>query len=204
MRDYSQNKESLVLKSIFDIIGAESNFAVEFGAGNGYDLSNIRYFLEQGWSGLQIEGIVSADSNVKQEFITKENINDLFKKYKVPTNVDLVSIDIDGNDYWVWKELNYEPNVVLIEYNSNFAVGEKYALKYDANHIFEGYYSASISAFIDLAIQKGYYLCREVNFCNLIFVKNKFKEVIPELDPYTIGLPKKHHAGIEVSKFTQV
>jgi hypothetical protein len=122
----------------------------------------------------------------------------------VPSNVDLVSIDIDGNDSWVWKELNYEPNVVLIEYNSNFVVGEKYALKYDANHIFEGYYSASISAFIDLAIQKGYYLCREINFCNLIFVKNKFKEVIPELDPYTIGLPKKHHAGIEVSKFTQV
>ena len=204
MRDYSQNKEGILLKELFDKIGTESRYAVEFGAGDGVSLSNIKGLVELGWEGLQMEGIVEPTSNVKEEFITKDNINDLFKKYNVPHNVDLVSIDIDGNDYWVWKELNYAPNVVIIEYNSNFALGENYALIYNEKHVFDGFYSASISAYIELAKAKGYFLYREVNFCNLVFVKDKFKGIVDELNPAILDLPKAHHGGKQLNRFTKV
>jgi len=147
MKDYSQYGESKILFEIFEKIGTENKFVVEFGASDGFWLSNARMFIEMGWDSLQMDGITEPKNGVKHEFITKENINTLLEKYSVPKNLDLMSIDIDGNDYWVWKELTYEPNVVIIEYNSNFDINESYTLIYDANHDFKksgGFYSASV------------------------------------------------------------
>lgn len=206
MKDYSQHGESLVLNSLFEKIGTVEKYGVEFGASNGYHLSNLRFFLESGWTGLQMEGFVNTGSEVKQEFITKENINELFDKYQVPQIFDLLSIDIDGNDYWVWKEINREPNVVIVEYNSNFPVDLSVALEYNPNHTFDGShaYSASFKAFCNLAEQKGYYLYQEVAYCNLIFVKNIFKQIAPSLFT-NISLPfHQHGQNLHGKKFITV
>lgn len=206
MKDYSQHGEGLLLKDIFDALQITHGYAVEFGASDGYWLSNIRGFLEMGWTGLQLEGITRVQNEVKQEFITKENINELFAKYNVPTNFDLLSIDLDGNDYWIWKELHWNPKVVIIEYNSNFTSDESYALHYDANHNFYesgGFYSASAKAFVQLAKKKGYFLYKEVAFVNLIFIRNDFASQFDELD-YTQIQPKHHHGGKNLTKFEQV
>lgn len=135
---------------------------------------------------------------VNREFITAENINSLFEKYSVPKKFDLLSIDIDGNNYWVWKELKYEPNVVIIEYNSNFDVNENYVLSYNPKHDFYesgGYYSASVSALVELGKSKGYFLHKEVSFTNLIFVKDVFKNELLEFDYKQLNLPKPDHGG---------
>lgn len=178
MIDYSQFGESKILWDIFEKIGTRSKFAVEFGAADGYRGSNIRMFLENGWKGLQVEGVSDVKNNVKREFITKDNINDLFQKYEVPNDLDLVTIDIDGNDFWVWKALTYDPAVVVIEYNSNFQKDVSVSLEYDENHRFDGSYAygASFKAYDNLAKEKGYYFYAEVSFANLIFVKDEFRE----------------------------
>jgi hypothetical protein len=207
MKDYSQYGESKILFEIFEKIGTENKFVVEFGASDGFWLSNARMFIEMGWDSLQMDGITEPKNGVKHEFITKENINALLEKYSVPKNLDLISIDIDGNDYWVWKELTYNPNVVIIEYNSNFDINESYTLSYDANHDFKksgGFYSASVKCLVDLGNSKGYFLHKEINHTNLIFIKNKFKNILDEYDYKNIKLPKLQHGGKNLEKFIKI
>jgi hypothetical protein len=82
MKDYSQYGESKLIYDILNKIGTLNRYAVEFGASDGYWLSNIRMFLEDGWNGLQMEGGTKSGVNgVVNEFITKENINFLLDKY---------------------------------------------------------------------------------------------------------------------------
>ena len=207
MVDYSQYGESKILLEIFESIGTENKYVVEFGASDGFWLSNARMFIELGWDSLLMDGIAEPKNGVKREFITSENINELFSRYSVPKIFDLLSIDIDGNDYWVWKNIEYSPNVVIIEYNSNFNVNEKYVLRYDPKHDFHesgGYYSASIKSLVELSKEKGYFLHKEVSYTNLIFVKDKFKDVLTELDYRTIDLPKLNHGGKNLEKFIKL
>jgi hypothetical protein len=197
MKDYSQHGESNLLNELINKIGTENKFCVEFGASDGYWFSNVRMFLDMGWQGLQMEGSIESPVNgVKKEYITKENINELFKKYNVPHYFDILSIDIDGNDYWVWKEIKNEPNVVIIEYNSNFSKSDSYVLEYDPNQSFDGSYaySASFLAMKKLGEEKGYYLYSENSYCNLIFVHEKFKSIAPSIfNEDNLILPHNQH-----------
>lgn len=174
MRDHSQHGESTVIAALFDRIGTRSRHAVEFGAGDGWHLSNIRMFLEDGWTGTQWD---------TETWVTAENVNDLFAEYGVPDDVDLVSIDIDGNDYWVWKALDWQPAIVCIEYNSWFGHGVSVALAYDPTQTFDftAGYSASLDAMCDLAAAKGYFLAAEVGCSNLVFVDEAHRGRVAEM-----------------------
>ena len=207
MNDYSQNGEGKILYEILSIIPDKKNFVVEFGAGDGYWFSNTRGLIELGWDSLQMDGISEPKNNVKQEFITKENINDLFKKYNVPHEFDLLSIDIDGNDYWVWESLEYSPSVVIIEYNSNFDLNESYTLRYNPSHNFHtdgNAFGASLIALKKLGESKGYFLHLEVNYMNLIFIKNQYKHLFSEIDLSTVQLPLRVHRGKQIEYFTNI
>jgi hypothetical protein len=196
MNDYSQHGESKILKDIFDKIGTFNNYGIEFGASDGFYLSNFRMFLETGWKGLQLDGLEDEKNEVKKEFITKENINLIFDKYEVPQKFDLLSIDIDGNDYWVWENINRNPNVVIIEYNSNFEHNKSVSLNYKENRIFDGTYAygASLAAMEKLAKKKGYYLYTEVAFNNLIFIREEFFNKLPPIyNKDLLCLPFKQH-----------
>lgn len=106
---------------------------------------------------------------VSKELITVENANDL-----ISSELDLLSIDIDGNEYWIWKSLIVSPRVVIIEYNSKFKNNESYSIKYDPNHKWDGddYYSASLLAFKKLGNIKGYTLVYVVDRFDAIFIRN--------------------------------
>lgn len=198
-RDYSQNGESLVLDELFQKIGTINQYGVEFGASDGYWLSNLRFFLEsRNWSGLQMEGVKDPVNGVKSEFITAENINLLLDKYNVPDKFDLLSIDIDGNDYWVWRAIARQPSIVIIEYNSNFNIDEDAILEYHPNNVFDGSYAYSASALslCKLAALKDYYLYEEIGFCNLIFVRNDKLSFVPpkvNLESLRQKLPHYQH-----------
>jgi hypothetical protein len=146
---YSQTGEEGILEYIFDYVGTTNQYLVDFGAGDGLSLSNTQLLLENGWHGLRMDGKGTGD--VKPEFITAENILQLFKKYDVPTTFDLLSIDIDGNDYWVLKEIlkAYTPLVIVAEINGCLEPYESIAMKYNPEHVHEGndYYGASFEAF---------------------------------------------------------
>ena len=170
---YSQNGEDGIIEAIFSKIGTTNKFAVEFGIDE-YE-GNTKLLKKQGWNCLWMDG--NGDGNkIKKEFITAENINDLFRKYNVPEEFDLLSIDIDGNDLWIWKAIeNYKPRVVVIEYNSSISVNESKTVKYDPELTWDGsdYYGASLLALKKLGIIKGYTLIAcDSNGVNAFFLRN--------------------------------
>jgi len=112
-------------------------------------------------------------ADVKKEFITAENIESLFAKYQVPREFDLLSIDIDGNDFWVWQKIGYRPRVVVIEYNAHFAPDLRRSIPYDPAFQWRGtdYFGASLLAMKELGQSKGYTLVHcERTGANAFFV----------------------------------
>ncbi len=159
-RIFSQNGEDGILHAIFSKIGLTNRYFVEFGVQEASEC-NTRLLRKKGWDGLWMDAGVSRNPAVRQEFITAENINGLFAKYAVPETFDLLSIDIDGNDYWVWKSIaGYRPRVVVIEYNSSIPPNESAVVEYDSKAVWDGtnYHGAGIKALADLGAQKGYTL----------------------------------------------
>lgn len=175
---YSQNGEDGILKKIFDVIGTTNKYYVEFGTENCQEC-NTRYLREHfGWAGLLMDARYSDPSiNLHQHYITAENINELFKEYKVPLEFDLLSIDIDFNDFYVWQAIGskYRPRVVIIEYNSSHPPSADKVVHYKPNAWWDGtnYFGASILSYYKLAQQKGYSLVyAERNGVNCFFIRN--------------------------------
>lgn len=126
---YSQNGEDGILEFIFWQLGIDKGYFVEFGAWDGIVFSNsCNLYRHKSWSGLLIEIDPERYQNLIRNVseyhvktaclaITPENINQVFDEQMVPHDFDLLSIDIDGNDYAVWQSLEekYKPKIVIIE-----------------------------------------------------------------------------------------
>jgi hypothetical protein len=95
-------------------------------------------------------------------FLTAENIAAVFQEAAVPENFDLMVIDVDGNDYWMWNALAgiYRPRVVVTEYNGTFGPVEEWAMPYNPEHHYDetAYFGASLSTFAKFGRQHGYRL----------------------------------------------
>lgn len=213
---YSQGNEEQIIRGLNSALGVTSGWFVEFGAWDGFQYSNTAFLREAGWSGVLIEADrryftklthnVSKNENIYpiQAFVTAENINELLLKTPLPQDFELLSIDIDGNDYWVWKSLEYRPKVVCIEYNSNFTSSESVALRYDPKHVFktDKNYGASAAAFVKLGKTKGYTLVDHTPRLNLFFVRDDVKG---DLVPLPVERVEKLecHSGV-ADKFIEV
>jgi hypothetical protein len=190
---YSQNGEDGVLAELFQLIPPRSKFCVEFGAYDGVTGSNTYLLRLQGWDCVQFDRQYQiAKHKVFKEFITAETINEIFERHKVPPDLDLLSIDIDYNDFYIWQALDpkYKPAVVVIEYNASHLPDEDKVVKYRPYYIGDNtnYYGASILALYRLGRSKGYSLVyAEANGVNLFFVRD---ELLP--------------AGIEFKNMNQV
>jgi hypothetical protein len=174
---HSQNGEDGIIRAIFDKIGTTNRFCVEFGIHPAE--GNTILLREQGWNCLWMDGGGDGQT-IRKEFITAENINDLFAKYGVPRDLDLLSIDIDSNDYWVWKAItDYAPRVVVIEYNASIPPTESRTVEYDPSLRWDGtdYYGASLLALERLGRSKGYTLITcDRKGINAFFVRS---ELVP-------------------------
>lgn len=175
---YSQNGEDGVLAKIFQVIEPRSRFCVEFGAFDGITGSNTYLLRLQGWKCAQFDRAYEIPKyQVHKEFITAETINRIFEKYAVPYDLDLLSIDIDYNDFYVWQAIdeNYRPAVVIIEYNATHLPDEDKVVKYRPYYVGDdtNYYGASILALYRLGRSKGYSLVyAEAHGVNLFFVRD--------------------------------
>lgn len=158
---YSQQGEDGIIEFIFDVIGTSSRFAVEFGAFDGVTTSNTKLLEEKGWRRLLLDGEPAAEG-IHAEVVTGDNITELFDKYGVPRDVDLVSIDTDFKDWWIWRGLNrrYRPRLVVVEYNGSVPPDLALTVPEDAPGGWDGtdYFGASLLAFDKLARVKGYRL----------------------------------------------
>lgn len=171
-RKYSQGNQDSVLDSLFNKLGTLNQFYVEFGFSqwSWWDIfsaaaPNTRYLAEQGWKGLLMDSShFNPFENLHMEFITPENVVDLFRKYSVPQEPDYVSIDMDSCDLWVFLNLtkHYRPRVLTVEYNSNYkfpesrtnvcvnGAGDRYSWHRD------NMYGASLAALHKAAHARGY------------------------------------------------
>lgn len=141
---FSQNGEDGITMKLVDLIynGNNSNkFYVEFGVENGMEC-NTRILREHNnWKGLQMDGANENNSiNLRKEFIMKENVVELFKKYNVPKNINVLSVDIDFNDFYCLKEIleNYQCDIIICEYNATHLPNEDKIVIYDKNGGWDG------------------------------------------------------------------
>ena len=186
---YSQNDEDGILAEIFNRIGTEYKTFVEFGVENGLECNTL-YLMLSGWKGLWLDGSANHIKSIHQKFdflindgrlkavpamVNAENINDLISQ-NIDTEVDLLSVDIDYNDYWVWKAINViSPRVVVAEYNATIRPPVSVAVTYDPNGRWGrgNYFGASLSAFEKLGKEKGYSLVGcSFSGANAFFVRN--------------------------------
>jgi hypothetical protein len=200
----SQWGEDGIIQFLLRHVEVPNKIFVEFGVGD-YSESNTRFLLKNdNWKGLLIDGSAANqrkieashehwqhDLTIECSFITKDNINQLISKNGVTGDIGILSVDIDGNDYWVWEAIDcVNPAIVICEYNSLFgptaAVSTPYAEDfYIYNAHYSGlYWGASIAAFTHLAVQKGYSLVGSNSAGNnIFFVRNDLVGELPCFTP---------------------
>ncbi len=171
---FSQNGEDGILEKILETIGTTNKFFVEIGT-DGIEC-NTRLLKENGWSGVMIDAN-ARDSSVQLELVTAENVNYLFQKYSVPQEFDVLSIDVDGNDYWIWKEIDNRPRVVIIEWNCSVSPFRSLTVPYMPDFTWDdtNFYGASILALARLGESKGMTLvASDRRATNLFFVRQEY------------------------------
>jgi hypothetical protein len=179
---FSQNGEDGILRAIFGRVGARTRYFVEFGVEDGTQC-NTRYLAERrAWRGLLMDGgHEDPRRNLHREMVTAENVVGLFRKYGVPREFDLLSIDIDGNDYWVWQAIAqvWRPLVVVVEYNASEGPSVATSVPYDPAFRWSGtnYFGASLRAMAELGARHGYTLVTcDSNGVNAFFVVDEVVE----------------------------
>jgi len=205
---YSQNGEEIIIDEILKSCGELKKFVVELGAGDGYHLSNSRYFIENGWDSILIDFDNRGNEEVKEHKINKENINQLLKKYNCPKEFDFLSIDLDGNDYWIIDEIlkEYSPKLIVAEFNASFESDCSKTIKYDADFVWQGdnYFGFTLGASRKLAEANGYTLILQHGDMNVFLLRSdyatKFMQKIKNT-PYSYSLPFKITLKYEKSHY---
>jgi hypothetical protein len=198
-RVYSQNGEDGILEEILRRVGAPRKYFVEFGVETGEQCNCARLALEEGWHGLFIEGFAPYFEHLReryrprpgvrclQAYVSAANIEPLLRQQGVPLDLDVLSIDIDGNDYWVWAAIHHwRPRVVVIEYNASHPPGKKWVMQENPDHGWDGttYYGASLTSLTFLGRQKGYTLVvTNSSGVNAFFVRDDLVTADQFLDP---------------------
>lgn len=188
---HSQEGEDGIIEKIFELIEPTTKFAVEFGASNGVTDSNVRnLILAKGFGALLMEGDEHLAGLAKQNYadnprvkaiqawVYPGNIELLLEENGVPHDLDLLSIDIDSNDFYVWRALHdFRPKVVVMEYNARFPPPQKVVVDFHPMNFWDGtdYVGASLQSMVDLGKKKGYELvyCESVGV-NAFFVDKKY------------------------------
>tara|TARA_B110000259_G_scaffold187596_1_gene242424 strand:+ start:33 stop:908 length:876 start_codon:yes stop_codon:yes gene_type:complete len=198
---FSQWGEDGIIQFLLKKLDLPQKTFIEFGVET-YRESNTRFLLmHDNWAGLVIDGaksnidaIVSQSIywryslNAIQSFITTENIDKTITSNNISGEIGILSVDIDGNDYWVLKAIkNVNPVILITEYNSVFGSERAISIPYSSDFI-RGqkgvsnlYYGASLQALTTLAEEKGYSLvgCNS-NGNNAFFVrKDKLEDLVP-------------------------
>ena len=183
---YSQMGEDGVIEEILKILPKNDKWCVEFGAWDGQYLSNTRNLIEsQDYAAVLIEGsktkFKELEKNYAQNpkvitlnqfvgFEKKNNLDQILTKTSIPTDFDFLSIDIDGNDYHVWKMMKkYKPKIICIEFNPTIPTEVKFVQKAD-NSVNQG---SSLLSLVELGKEKEYELVAVLSV-NAFFVRKEY------------------------------
>lgn len=201
LRVYSQNDEDGLLLYIFSLIGFTNKICVDMAFGSPYGANTTNLICNWGFHGLLVEGRGVSTGffeshkdtfifppKLQQSWITTENVNKLCSKNGIEGEIDLFSLDMDGVDYWIWKNLEIiSPRVVVVEYldilGHEKALTVPYKPDFNRFDVHEDFFSASLPAFIKLGKEKGYRLVGVNKYgFNAFFIKNGLGEdILPEI-----------------------
>lgn len=171
---FSQFGDDGIIQWLTNYLDIDNKTFVEFGVEK-YIEANTRFLLfKDKWRGLVIDGesknieyikndVVSYFFNLESicSFITKDNISDLIKSRGFDKDLGILSIDIDGNDYWIWKSLvDINPTIIICEYNAEFGLNP-WVLPYQEDFVWDKekamyYWGTSLKSIYDLAEERGY------------------------------------------------
>jgi len=200
-RVYSQFGDDGIIQFLVHCLGLGSNSSfVEFGVGDFFESNSHFLLVNSNWHGFVMDGSESNIQEIKRSdlfwkynlqampaFVTAENVNDLISQSGFET-IQYLHVDLDGNDYWVLKNIDIEklnPDILILEYNSIFGADRAISIPYDPKfyrfdaHFSGQYFGASLSALAGLAEDKGYYFigCNSAGN-NAYFLANRHKDVI--------------------------
>jgi hypothetical protein len=223
---YSQNDEDGIIAEIIRRIGTRNRTFFEFGVEDGIEC-NTHLLLHAGWKGAWAEAnrdhanairarfkpaIASGQLRLVERLMSSDNINQTFRDLALPDDLDLLSIDVDFNDYWLLKALEVaRPRVVVIEYNGKFPPPLRRVVAYDPNRAWDGtdYHGCSLQSLADLAATKGYNLvgCNltganaffvQEELCNDLFAAPATAECLyqpPRYELFQLGAFEVGHPG---------
>jgi hypothetical protein len=183
---YSQTGEDGVIAKILSTLPERNRWCVEFGAWDGVYLSNTRNLIENaGYSAVLIEGGKTKWSELQRNYADRKNVvtisafvgfseNDnldvILSETALPLDFDFLSIDVDGNDYHIWKAIaKYRPKLICIEFNPTIPTEVSFVQRADP-FVNQG---AGLLALVELGKEKGYELVAVLSF-NAFFVDSKY------------------------------
>jgi hypothetical protein len=201
---HSQWGEDGIIQHLVSVVPIAHKIFVEFGVQN-YAEANTRFLLQHdNWAGLVLDGSAENIAAIRHDpiywrhnlkaqvaFIDRENVDGLIAENAIAGDIGLLSIDIDGNDYWVWEAIRgIAPRIVVIEYNSLFGAHAAVTVPYDPRfsrtraHYSNLYWGASLAALYRLGKRKGYVLVGSNSAGNnAFFVREEFAAGLPAPGP---------------------
>lgn len=210
---YSENGEDGILLYLFSILGTTNKKVVEICCGDGIQNCSTNLIVNHGWTGYLFDGnksrieiaraYFSSNSRTKNwppviahEWILPSTINETLTKYNAVGEVDLLSLDLDGLDYWVWKAIKViQPRVLICEFNNLWPADKALTVPADENFRAEynskfgaDFSGATLGAFVKAGKEKGYRLVGGQRYgYNAVFVKNGIgDQYFPEVEPATL------------------
>ena len=206
-KNFSQNREDGILLFLFAILGTTNKRCVEMCAGDGIECNTSNLVINHNWDALMFDGSAAnvakgrafyssrkdglqwRTPKIVQSWLTAENINNLIRDNGFEGEIDLLSLDMDGIDYWVWDALEcIQPRVVVLEYNQGLGSTRAVTIRNNPDFVLDWsrdpyYHGASLPAFIKLGRKKGYRLVgTEKTGVNAFFVRSDLAETsLPEV-----------------------
>lgn len=202
---FSQWGDDGIIQWLIHNIEFKSKTFIEFGVSN-YDEANTRFLLmNNNWSGFIMDGSISNieyiknsdyywkyDLKAKEAFIDKDNVNSLIKSSGFDKEIGILHIDLDGNDYWIWEEIDtVSPTLLILEYNSVFGSERAITVPYDKDfirteaHYSNLYFGASLLALCELSEKKGYQFigCNSAGNNAFFIRKDRMNDKIISMSP---------------------
>lgn len=180
-KERSQFGEDGVIAKIAECLGITKGTFFEFGIGPAWTRpleegmeGNFVRLRQQGWEGVFLDGTAyPPEHGVRQDFVTPLNINAVYRKHGLPDDLDFISIDVDGQEFWIWMALQARPKVVVVEYNGGKGSDLSASIQFDVTHAWDGttYHGATLRAFEKLAKDKEYTLVW-ANGVNAAFIRD--------------------------------
>ncbi len=206
---YSQTDEDGILLYLFSILGVSTRTAVEIAAGDGLECNTANLVLNHGWHALLVDGNAEKVARGKrffavakrtriyppqfvQAWVTREGVNSLLTENGFTGEVDLLSLDLDGVDYWIWEALTaVTPSVVVVEYQDILGPDRSWTVPYADDFSSASYpmsdgmpnfAGAALRAFVKLGHRKGYRLVGVNRYgFNAFFVRADLgTDILPE------------------------